>query len=200
MRKKDYLPFKEARDYVRGLGLKSAIEWREWAKSIERPNNIPSNPNLFYKDQGWINWGNFLGTGRIAKNKKFFLSFEEARDYARGLKLSSQKKWFFWARSEERPYNIQFNPDRFYKDQGWISWMDFLGKENKRGGSSKNFLPFEEAKEYVRSLELRSFSEWIKWTRSGERPDNIPSNPGRSYKDKGWIGLNDFLGKEDLNK
>ena len=79
--------------------------------------------------------------------------------------------------------------------------MDWLGSEDKRGGSfSKDFLSFEEAREYVRALGLKGMIELREWARSGERPYNIPSNPGRSYKDKGWIGLNDWLGKEDLNK
>jgi len=34
--------FEEAREYVRGLGLKNHAEWREWAKSGERPADIPA--------------------------------------------------------------------------------------------------------------------------------------------------------------
>ena len=33
-----------------------------------------------------------------------------------------------------------------------------------------------------------------KFTKSNFRPDNIPSNPNRVYKDKGWKGLGDWLG------
>ncbi|MEY4126766.1 MAG: hypothetical protein RL737_955, partial [Bacteroidota bacterium] len=38
--------------------------------------------------------------------------------------------------------------------------------------------------------------EWMKYRKSSEKPNNIPSNPNRVYKDKGWNGYADFLGKE----
>ena len=190
MRKKDFLPFEEAREYARGLGLKGMREWRKWLTSGERPYNIPSAPDRFYKDKGWISWMDWLG-------KENFLSFKEARDYARGLGLKGMREWHHWARSGERPYNIPSAPVRSYKDQGWISWIDWLGSEDKRGSPSKDFLPFEEAREYARGLGLKSVTEWHHWARSIKRPNNIPSNPNLFYKDKGWISWMDWLGNED---
>jgi hypothetical protein len=29
-----------------------------------KPFAIPSNPQVFFKDDGWISWGDFLGTDR----------------------------------------------------------------------------------------------------------------------------------------
>jgi len=46
-------------------------------------------------------------------------------------------------------------------------------------------------------LNLKNQKEWKEFSLSGKRPDNIPSNPNRAYKSKGWIGLADFLGKKD---
>ena len=58
----------------------------------------------------------------------FFLS-GEARDYARCLKLKSQKEWKLFAKSRKNDPYIYYNPDTKYKDKGWISWSDWLGKE-----------------------------------------------------------------------
>ena len=48
--------------------------------------------------------------------------------------------------------------------------------------------------EYVRTLELKSQAEWKQWSKSGQRPDDIPSNPDQIYKDKGWLSWPDWLG------
>jgi hypothetical protein len=47
--KTGYLPLKDAREFTRGLGLKSPKEWDEYVKSGKKPDNIPSNPSSFYK-------------------------------------------------------------------------------------------------------------------------------------------------------
>jgi len=41
--------FEEAREYVRGLGLKNSREWRAWCKSGERPHNIPAAARDIYR-------------------------------------------------------------------------------------------------------------------------------------------------------
>ena len=56
-----WLPFKEARRYVRALGLKSEVEWRAWSRSDIRPSHIPSNPNLVYAKSGWRGYRDWLG-------------------------------------------------------------------------------------------------------------------------------------------
>jgi len=63
------LPFEQAREFVRALGLKSEAEWTEYCKSDKKPGNIPSAPRVVYGDEGWTSWGDWLGTGRIADQK-----------------------------------------------------------------------------------------------------------------------------------
>ena len=58
------------------------------------------------------------------------------------------------------------------------------------------FLPFKQAREVVRKLKLTSQKEWEEWRKSGERPNNIPSSPQRTYRDAGWISVPDWLGYE----
>lgn len=62
--------------------------------------------------------------------------------------------------------------------------------------AKKDFLPYEEAAAWARSMGIKSFSEWAKMlTPPSIRPDNIPSNPNQVYREfkekKGWGG---FLG------
>jgi AraC-like DNA-binding protein len=47
--KTGYLPFKQAREFVRKLGFTTREEWEEYCNSGKKPDNIPSNPWNVYK-------------------------------------------------------------------------------------------------------------------------------------------------------
>ena len=144
---KRFLPFEEARDYVRKLGFTGKKEWEEWLASGERPHDIPFHPNDTYRDEGWKSWPDWLGYGEGHSPRNEFLLFEEARDYARKLGFKGVKEWQEWSASGERPHDIPSNPDRTYRDEGWKSWPDWLGygkgKPARSRGRSERFLPLE---------------------------------------------------------
>ena len=60
-------------------------------------------------------------------------------------------------------------------------------------GTSR-MLPFAEARAIVRKLKLKSEKEWQAWSKSGQRPSNIPACPHKTYRDDGWISTADWLG------
>ena len=64
------------------------------------------------------------------------LPFAAARAIVRKLKLKSQKEWKAWSKSGQRPSNIPGNPDRTYRDDGWISYPDWLGYGSSEGGAA----------------------------------------------------------------
>ena len=195
----EYLPFEEAREYVWRLGLKSQKEWREWIRSKEKPQDIPSHPELLYKDEGWLSWGDFLGykKGHVAKARSTpkRRSFTDALGYARSLGLKSREDWLEFVKSGEKPSDIPARPDQFYKDKGWKSWGDFLGY--KEGHVPGEYRPFEEARDYVWNLGLKSREDWLAFVKSGEKPSDIPARPDQFYKDKGWKSWGDFLGYKE---
>ena len=116
-----------ARSFVQGLELTGSNEWRKFVNSGKIPDDIPSNPNKVYKDIGWVNMGDWLGTGTIASSKVEYKSFEEARSFVHSLKLKSQTDWFKWCKTGNRPADIPSNASRVYKAKGWVSWPDYLG-------------------------------------------------------------------------
>ena len=61
-RQVEYLAFKEARRFVRALGLRSTKEWRAYSKSGKRPADIPANPDKTYCENGWRGYGDWLET------------------------------------------------------------------------------------------------------------------------------------------
>ncbi len=56
-----WLPFDPARDFVHKLDLNGQVEWRKYCKSGEKPENIPSTPNVVYRDE-WVSWPDWVGT------------------------------------------------------------------------------------------------------------------------------------------
>ena len=86
-------PFKAAAVFARSLKLENMQEWREWSKSGARPANMPPNPSIVYKHEGWQGYGHWLGTGKLPGGKLVFLPFKKALLYARSLNLKSSKEW-----------------------------------------------------------------------------------------------------------
>src|SRR5262245_9271266 len=57
-----------------------------------------------------------------------------------------------------------------------------------------NWRRFEDARAFVRGLNLKNFTEWTNYCSSGKKPADIPSNPSLVYANGGWSGLGDWLG------
>ena len=54
---------------------------------------------------------------------------------------------------------------------------------------------YEEAKKIIREFRIKSSVTWREFVKSDKMPKIIPANPDRGYKNKGWKGWADFLGK-----
>ena len=59
------------------------------------------------------------------------------------------------------------------------------------------FRPFEEAKDYVRTLKLKNRREWRAYSKSITKPPDIPANPEEVYREQ-WNGMGDWLGTGTL--
>jgi hypothetical protein len=187
----NWRPFQEARAFVRGLGLKNFAEWRALAKTDDRPQDIPSSPASAYKKEGWVSWGDWLGTGVIASFNKTYRSFYEARAFVRNLGFKNQVEWNCWRKTPDRP---EANPSRSYQGKGWVSWGDWFGTGNRKGG----YRTFEDARAFARSLGLKGQNEWKQWVKSGIKPTDIPANPVEVYGSKGWVSFGDWLGTGNI--
>ncbi len=194
----NYLPFEEARDYVREQKLETTRAWKQWSNGTlygkeRRPDFIPSNPDVVYRNDGWNGWTDWI------KEPIEFLPFEEAREFVRSLGLESQSQWQKYYQGKfnglEKPDNIPWNPKKVYEDQ-WKGIKDWIGTEWRE---------FEEARDYVRSLGLNGQVEWRLYCK-GEldgyepKPADIPTDPKRVYDDTEWIDIADWLGTDRKRK
>eukprot|EP00947_MAST-08B_sp_MAST-8B-sp1_P004376 g4376.t1 len=202
--KSQMLSFTSARAIVRRLRLTSQKEWYEWSKSGQRPSNVPGNPSEAYKGKGWVSWPDWMGYKPLAGHVKGqMLSFLSARAIVRRLRLTSQKEWWEWSKSGQRPSNVPSHPDQAYQGKGWVSMPDWMGYKPKAIPSGQ-MLPFLSARAIVRRLRLTSAKEWWEWSKSGQRPSNVPGRPDQAYQGKGWVSYPDWMGyqytKGDQNR
>ena len=198
-----FAPFSQTLTFAQSLNLASAKEWRAWCKEGLRPPNVPSHPDLTYKDSGWQGWGHWLGSGnRYNKDEcKRFLPFDEALAAAQSLGLASSTEWKVWCKAGTRPPNVPPHPNATYKDGGWQGWGHWLGTGNQSNKAKQaQFLPFDGALAVARSLNLANTFEWQQWCKEGMCPPNVPSHPHRTYKDGGWQGWVHWLGSGSIKK
>ncbi len=183
---KDLLPFSEAREYARSLKFAQTEQWKDHCRRRLKPDNIPARPNGAYKKKGWISWIDWLGLKKLSPRNRKWRSFVEAREYVCSLKLTSHDDYQNYSKTNRRPNDIPSSPYTVYKNQGWISWEDFLGTE---------WRSFETARSFVRTLSLRNYPEWVTYCETGQKPVDIPRTPDRVYADQ-WHSWGDWLGTE----
>ena len=186
---KQFRDFESAREFARNLKLKTSREWNEYCKSGNKPEDIPSAPNQIYKNKGWIGWGDFFRTGKVANYNKKFRDFESAREFVRSLGFERQSDWFEFCRLGKKPKDIPYSPNEVYKDKGWKGYGDWIGTGKLSSKEiSENFLSFKEARDEVRKLakkyKLKNWDDWRRATSEGKIPKNIPFRPDHVYSKK----------------
>jgi hypothetical protein len=200
--------FPRARDFVRQLGLADYPGWRAWCRGEmkktkgTRPPDVPADPRKTYRGEGWRGMRDWLGLEADRPAESVCPPFREARRLARRLGLRNRDEWARWIHGEnaDRPHRLRempARPDLMYS-RAWRGWADWLGLA-RSSGQPRIWRPFAEAREFVRSLDLRGSREWQAYVR-GDRPDlpplppDIPRNPRDAYVLTGFVGTADWLG------
>ena len=178
--------FNQARAFVHKLGFTTVKQWKDYSKTKERPSDIPKSPETVYANKGFVDLYDWIGS-----QPHQWRDFEEAKQFVHMLQLKSLTEWRDYCVSGKRPLDIPSNPNSVYPE--YKSAGDWLGTGTIRT-DLKVFREFEEAQKYVQSQGLRSQLDWNQWKKQGSRPEDIPSNPDKTYKDSGWKGWKDFLG------
>jgi signal recognition particle subunit SEC65 len=118
----DFYPtYKEAKRAVQRLNIKASAEYFKRYKEDPR---LPSTPNAFYKDKGWIDWFNFFGK----PTPDFYPTYKEAKRAVQRLNIKTSTEY---PKRYKKDPRLPSNPDKFYKNKGWIEFLDFFRKEKK---------------------------------------------------------------------
>ncbi len=192
-RLREYRSFAAARKWARSLKLKSETEWRRFCKSGKLPADISASPAKTYANDGWAGMGDWLGTGRIASHLREYRPFKQARAWARSLNLKSQSDWQAFCEAGKLPPDVPSNPNNTYADDGWVGMGDWLGT-GRVATHLRKYRPFKRARAWARALNIKSGAEWRQLCKSGKLPPDISASPAKTYVDRGWAGMGDWLG------
>ena len=185
-----YLSYDDASNYVIKKNITSANEYKNFSKSNDFPNFLPSSPPEKYKNNGWIGWGNFLKTYSIGPGQKKWMSYEDTSEYIKTLKFKTKKEFVLWMQSSERHPGIPTHPHIVYKE--FTNYGEWLGTYIR--GPGYKVRPYKAALTFVQGLNLKNHKEWLNYIKINGLPTDIPINPERKYKGKGWNGYGEWLG------
>jgi very-short-patch-repair endonuclease len=177
--------FAEAKLFLKDMSLHTERQYNNWIKGKSVYYRLPTKPMLFYKNE-WINWSDYLNSNNISLKNKEFYSYIEASRYIINNGISSKRQYAKFFKNDSK---LPSNPDIHYEE--WTSWEDFTGREKIK------FISFEESKEYVQKLKLKSVKEWIQY-RKDNNINFIPAYPNDVYKE--WISWGYWLGNNNTSK
>jgi hypothetical protein len=183
--------------------VKSQSNYTKWVNSDLYDHRLPKNPYVVYKRSGeWISCSDFFNSNNHRHDITKYLSYEDSKKWiSENLGLLSISMYKNMYRNNKNfPNFIPKSPDTTYKNNGWISWLDFLGRDYIRTqDKNKLYLSYEDSKEWLRinKPDIKSIKQYNKHYK--DFPILFPSFPKRTYKDE-WISWIDFLSKNVDNK
>jgi len=80
-----FMSYEDAKKYVIKNGIRSLDELKQWSKDGNKPVNIPSIPNVVYKNNGWKGSKEFFNTE--------FVSYKKAKEIMKKYKLKNSKEF-----------------------------------------------------------------------------------------------------------
>ena len=87
------------------------------------------------------------------------MPFKTALLHARYVKLKCREECSVWCKTTARDANVPACPDRIYTLDGWQGYGHWLGTGTV-AHKDQQFLPFQKALLYARSLKLKPQKEW----------------------------------------
>jgi len=82
-------------------------------------------------------------------------------------------------------------------DVDYQTFFDVISTKIWNTVGRANWRPFEEARDFMRSLKISGQTEFYKWSSSKKRPPDIPSRPDYIYPE--YVDLQDWLGTSVLS-
>ena len=64
------LPFHEARAFAKERRIQTQSEWWAAVDSRTTPRRVPVRPGMYYRDDGWIDYDDWLGVGLEDENEE----------------------------------------------------------------------------------------------------------------------------------
>lgn len=192
-----FMSYKEAKTFLSQLSERPKNQklYRELMSRGAISPRIPKDPYAYYRENGWISWGDFLGTKSVASYNKEFPTLKEAKQIILALPEPPKNRKEYLRMIDEGRLTDQLPRDPYNaygKDSDWKGMPDFLGQRNRQV-----YVGYEEAKKIISEMEcpIQSQSQYRALSKQGLLPVGLPGGPQGVYADKGWVSWYDYLGK-----
>ncbi len=187
-KKKDFLSFHDLKKEIQSLYQNQGDIQRWYHKERKNHLNWPSNPPKFYESGEWINWLDFVGL-----KKKEFLSFEDFQNEVKSL-YKGQSNVLKWYNKEKKNHlNWPHDPHDFYEKHGWSGFSKLVEKNNP---NERHFLPFKDFKNEVMNLYNGEVNIRKWYSKEQKNHSNWPFSVERIYKNDGYVGWQELVGKK----
>ena len=123
---KDYPSYEKTKRILKENGITTLSKYKLSRKIL----GLPSNPRRYFKDKGWIDRNDFLGI-----TTKSYLPYEETKIIVQKIGIKDVDEY----RMVSKKHGLPSGPEKYYKDNGWIDWYDFLGKSRKVSSDERKY-------------------------------------------------------------
>lgn len=132
------------------------------------------------------------------RERKSFLPFDDFRKEVKSLYPGKGKIIEWYEKERLDPDHSHLNwpvaPNLVYKGKGWLSWNEIMGKKPRYGKEYPAFSIFKaEVKSFYKGET--DVSGWYNVERKNH--PNWPFDAGGFYKNQGFIGYPELVGKEN---
>jgi len=163
-----------------------------YKKEYKKHLGWPAAPYRKYKEKGWVGWPELVG--KENKFKKEYPDFDDFKDEVMSF-YQGEKDVKSWYENEYKKHpNWHSNPHVYYKDNGWEGYPELVGERNyqkKEYPSFSNFVT-EVRSEYEGDANIK---DWYR--KVYKKHKNWPSAPDIEYRNSGWVGWSELVGKEN---
>ena len=185
-----YISFIKAKKIVLNYQFTTVEEFKKYfRKNVNELNklNLSFSPDKTYKNKGWKNWGDFLGSSRN------YLNFKEARKFILKENINSLREWIVYSK-KDKPRNIPYSPNRYYKKE-WKGWGHFLGTGRVQ---NKTFVSYKEAQNINRKYKIPSGNAYRRFVTKNKQL-KLHYKPHKFYK-KEWVDWSKYLGVQVIKR
>jgi len=168
--------FQEAKQIVKEFNIKTYQEYLDWK---ERPRELPVNPRVTYKNEGWVGTRDFFGTSRP--------SIQQLKEILINNNITSHTDYINW--DKKKKYHLPANLGFAFKDEGFNGIPELLGNEGPRS--------YDEQRAWIKKhQDIKSSHEFVLWLQKGSKPSFISARPDRKFgkaNTNEWVSWETFL-------
>ncbi len=200
-----WAPIEKAKQFIQQFKIKSWTDYIKWIQENKDklPNDVPVNPSVAYKDNGWNGLSDYLGNSNVSTINMQYVSFDEAKEYLREKKIKTVKEYEkLYDEGKIKKNMPKFLHQHYSNNPKWKGSIDLLGQFDIRNLTrKKKYYSFEKAKKYIRDNKIKSFQE-LKEQMIKKKLNHFPLTSGKAIEvyGKKWPGTKLFFGLPRFSK